>query len=68
MTQHSVEPYYVDDQRALPMWRLADGKLIHTAISSRTSFCTNISKTILDTLKMKAKDKNTHVSYLLENG
>ena len=68
MTQHSIDPYYVQDQRALPMWQLVDGKLIHTPTSSRISFRTNISKTILDMLKIMAKETNTYVNYLLENG
>lgn len=67
MTQHSVEPYYIQDQRALPMWQLVDGKLVHTPISSRISFRTNISKIILESLKIRAKESNTHVNFLLEN-
>ena len=35
MTQHSVDPYYIQDQRVLPMWQLVDGKLVHTPINSR---------------------------------
>ncbi len=68
MTQHSIDPYYIQDQRVLPMWQLVDGKLVHTPISSRISFRTNISKTILEMLKIMAKETNTHVNYLLENG
>ena len=68
MTQHSVEPYYIQDQRALPMWQLVDGKLVHTPISSRISFRTNISKIILESLKIRAKESNTHANFLLENG
>jgi DNA-binding transcriptional regulator WhiA len=68
MTQHSVHPYYIQDQRVLRMWQLADGKIVHTPIRSRVSLRTNISKKILETLKMMAKETNTHVNYLLENG
>jgi hypothetical protein len=67
MTQHPVDPYYIEDLRDLPRWKLNDGKLIHR-ISSRIPFRTNISKSILESLKDMAKEKNIRVNYLLEIG
>ncbi|WP_156450405.1 LAGLIDADG family homing endonuclease [Sporosarcina sp. HYO08] len=69
MTQHSEQPYYTDDDREIPRWTLDnDGKLVHTQISSRISFRTNMSKSILERLKTIADDQNTHTNYLIEIG
>ncbi len=51
----------------LPMWQLVDRKLVYTPISSRISFRTNISKAILESLQIMAKETNNPVNYLLEN-
>ncbi|MEQ2525290.1 LAGLIDADG family homing endonuclease [Bacillaceae bacterium CLA-AA-H227] len=55
MTQHSVQPYNSD----IPYYE---------QISSRVSFRTNISKCILDTLKIAAIEQHTTINYLFENG
>lgn len=55
-------------ESALIMWKLVDGKLIHTTDISRVKFRTNISKSILKTLKTLAKENHTHINYLLETG
>lgn len=50
------------------MWRLVDGSLIHTTDVSRIKFRTNISESILESLKVMAMENNTHVNYLIESG
>ena len=50
------------------MWKYVNGKLIHTTTSSRIIFRTNISKSILESLKVLLIENNTHVNYLIENG
>lgn len=67
MTQHANQPYDVDDSRDIPRWKFKDGKLVHTN-NTRISFRTNISQSILESLKQIAEEKNTHVNYLLEDG
>lgn len=68
MTQHSKDPYYGEDDGDFPKWKWVKGKLIHINISSRVPFRTNISKSILDSLKILAYVNNTRMNYLLENG
>lgn len=50
------------------MWKLVDGRLIQTTDDSRVKFRTNISASILESLRVIAKENNTHVNYLIENG
>ena len=50
------------------MWKLVDGRLIQTTEVSRVKFRTNISETILESLKETSKENNTHVNYLIEIG
>ena len=68
MSQHSRNPYYVEDESELPMWKCENGKLIHSTTSSRKSFRTNISKSLLESLRVIAEEKNTRINYLLESG
>ncbi|WP_026906492.1 hypothetical protein [Paucisalibacillus globulus] len=50
------------------MWKKVNGQLIHTTDTSRVKFRTNISKRTLDHLESLAKQYNTHINYLIENG
>ena len=50
------------------MWKLVDGRLIQTTDASRVKFRTNISESMLEMLRIKAKENHTHVNYLIENG
>ena len=50
------------------MWKLVDGKLIHTTDVARTKFRTNISRAILTDLEAIANENDTHINYLLETG
>lgn len=50
------------------MWKLVDGRLIHTTDESRVKFRTNISKSILDHLQTLAIEHDTYPNYLLETG
>jgi hypothetical protein len=50
------------------MWKIIDGKLMQTTDDSRVKFRTNISKSTLESLDSLAKQNNTHVNYLIENG
>lgn len=50
------------------MWKLVDGNLIHTTDVSRIKFRTNISESILESLKLMAVANNTHLNYLIESG
>ena len=50
------------------MWKLVNEKLIQTIDNTRVKFRTNISKSILDQLKILAIENNIHVNYLIENG
>lgn len=50
------------------MWKLVDGGLIHTTDVSRIKFRTNISESILESLKKIASENNTHINYLIESG
>ena len=68
MTQHSVVPYLIEDDRKIPMWKIVDGKIVRTPNSTRISFRTNISKSLLDWLKVIAYQHKTHVNHLIENG
>jgi len=68
MTQHSVVPYLIEDDRKIPMWKIVDGKIVRTPNSTRISFRTNISKSLLDSLKALADQHNAHVNHLIENG
>ncbi|WP_019413994.1 LAGLIDADG family homing endonuclease [Paenisporosarcina sp. TG20] len=68
MTQHSGNPYLDKDCRENPMWKLVDGKIVHTPISSRISIRTNISHSLLETLRTLALENNTYVNYLIETG
>ncbi len=47
---------------------MVDGSLIHTTDDSRIKFRTNISESILESLKLMAKENNTHINYLIESG
>ncbi|WNS77446.1 hypothetical protein RRV45_10815 [Bacillus sp. DTU_2020_1000418_1_SI_GHA_SEK_038] len=68
MTQHSDNFYFVEDTEDIPRWNLSNGKLVHSSKNTRISFRTNISKLILNSLKVKAGEHRTSVNYLLENG
>ena len=59
---------YIIKESVLFMWKLVDGKLIHTTDTSRVKFRTNISRSILKSLKILAKENHTHINYLLETG
>ena len=50
------------------MWKLVNEKLIQTIDNTRVKFRTNVSKSILDQLKILAIENNIHVNYLIENG
>ncbi|WP_144509803.1 rRNA methyltransferase [Bacillus sp. FJAT-22090] len=50
------------------MWKVVNGRLIQSKDESRIEFRTNISKSILNTLKKLAEEHNTHQNYLLESG
>lgn len=50
------------------MWKIVDGRLVHTTDVSRVKFRTNVSRTILESLKVIAAENDTHVNYLLETG
>jgi len=50
------------------MWKLVNGNLIHTTDDSRVKFRTNISHSILESLKAMALKHNTHINYLIESG
>ena len=50
------------------MWKLVDGRLIQTTDVSRVKFRTNISESILESLRVIAAENNTHVNYLIESG
>jgi hypothetical protein len=68
MTQHSVVPYLIEDNSKIALWKIVDGKIIRTPSSTRISFRTNISKSLLDSLKALAYQHNTHVNHLFESG
>ena len=50
------------------MWKLVDGRLIQTTDVSRVKFRTNISESLLESLRVMAAENNTHVNYLIESG
>lgn len=50
------------------MWKIENGRLIHTTDQTREAFRTNISKTLLEQLSNLAEKHNTHINYLLEEG
>lgn len=50
------------------MWKLVKGKLVHTTDTTRIKFRTNISQSILQSLKTIAIENDTHVNYLFESG
>lgn len=50
------------------MWKNINGRLHHTTDTSRVKFRTNISQSILESLKSLAAENQTHVNYLLESG
>lgn len=50
------------------MFKTSKDGILHITDESRMKFRTNISKSILENLKQLAKQNNTHVNYLIENG
>ncbi|MFC0560138.1 rRNA methyltransferase [Halalkalibacter alkalisediminis] len=50
------------------MWKLTDGKLVHTTDTSRVKFRTNVSKAIIDKLNVMAIEHNSYPNYLIESG
>ncbi|MEK5215719.1 rRNA methyltransferase [Psychrobacillus sp. FSL H8-0487] len=50
------------------MWKIVNGKLIQTVDETRTEYKTRISASLIKKLKVKAKESNSHIGYLLENG
>ncbi|CAM5224025.1 LAGLIDADG DNA endonuclease family protein OS=Ureibacillus acetophenoni OX=614649 GN=SAMN05877842_103170 PE=4 SV=1 [Ureibacillus acetophenoni] len=50
------------------MWKLYNGKLIHTKDDTRVRYKTRISKAMIDELNIMANEHNTHIGYLLESG
>lgn len=50
------------------MWKLINGKLYQTVDATRVKFRTNISQERLNQLDQMAKENNTHMNYLIENG
>ncbi|WP_147534705.1 LAGLIDADG family homing endonuclease [Bacillus marasmi] len=49
------------------LWKFENGKLLKTNPTNRISFRTTVSKTILEKLKILAKEKNTQVNHIIEN-
>lgn len=41
MTQHSADPYLIEDDSNIPLWKIVDGKIVRTPNSTRISFRTN---------------------------
>ncbi|MGE8205863.1 LAGLIDADG family homing endonuclease [Heyndrickxia sp. NPDC080065] len=68
MTQHSDNPYVIEDNISVPRWKLENGKIVHKTISLRTPFRTNISQAILQSLSVIAQEYDTNINHLLENG
>ena len=50
------------------MWKIVNGRLIHMTDVSRIKFRTNISQSVLESLKAMATENETHVNYLIETG
>lgn len=50
------------------MWKIIDGRLIQTVDESRVEYKTRISASFIKKLKEMAKQSNSHIGYLLENG
>lgn len=50
------------------MWKIVNGKLIQTVDETRTEYKTRISASLIKKLKTLAKDSNSNIGYLLENG
>lgn len=50
------------------MWKIVNGKLIQTVDESRIEYKTRISASLIKKLKIMAKESNSHIGYLLENG
>lgn len=68
MTQYSNNPYMVEDTNELPRWKIQNGKTVPISTNKRVSFRTNISKEVLNSLEIKAKELKMHKNQLLENG
>lgn len=50
------------------MWKIVNGKLIQTVDETRTEYKTRISASLIKKLKVIAKESNSNIGYLLENG
>lgn len=50
------------------MWKIVNGRLIHMTDVTRIKFRTNISQSVLESLKAMAAENETHVNYLIETG
>lgn len=50
------------------MWKIVNGKLIQTVDETRTEYKTRISASLIKKLKVMAKESNSNIGYLLENG
>ncbi|MFT8321510.1 MAG: rRNA methyltransferase [Bacillus sp. (in: firmicutes)] len=50
------------------MWKRTNGKLVQTIDNKRIEFRTNISKALIQKLNNLAKENDTYINYLIENG
>lgn len=68
MTQHSKEPYTIDDNIENPRWKVVKGKIVHNNNSSKIAFRTNISENVLHKLQIIAQKHGLYMNNVLENG
>jgi hypothetical protein len=50
------------------MWKKTNGRLLSVTDPTRIKFRTTISKSLLEQLDALAKENDTHINYLIENG
>ncbi|WP_186278746.1 LAGLIDADG family homing endonuclease [Lysinibacillus sp. BW-2-10] len=66
MSQHSKNPYLVEDTRDPKAWEIVDGKIIHVFNNPKQSIKTTISKQLIDSLKEISKQNKTFINSLVE--
>lgn len=65
LTQHSKNPYIINDTRSCKAWKIENSSIVHVS-NGRKNLKTYISKSLIDILKVESKVRNTKVNYLVE--
>lgn len=65
LTQHTENPFIAEDTRSVMAWKIENNKIKHVS-NNRKSIKTHISISLINRLKVIAKEKKTSINYLIE--